>query len=108
MHRLGLKISLLGVFFFLGPLLPGCYSGRVTFDANSSVVCGPRPHDFANVKRVSLQSPHAGTEFGGSTMTTPSDKNTLYVLLYSLAGTVLSLAATWFFVAHSFAQQMVA
>jgi len=25
-----------------------------------------------------------------------------------LAGTVLSLAATWFFVAHSFAQQMVA
>jgi len=49
-----------------------------------------------------------GIEFGGSTMTTPSDKNTLYVLLYSLAGTVLSLAATWFFVAHSFAQQMVA
>ena len=40
-------------------------------------------------------------------MTTPSDKNTLYVLIYSLAGTVLSLAATWF-VAHSFAQQMVA
>ena len=39
-----------------------------------------------------------GIEFGGSTMTTPSDKNTLYVLLYSLAGTVLSLAATWFFV----------
>jgi len=73
MHRLGLKISLLGVFFFLGPLLPGCYCGRVTFDANSSVVCGPRPHDFANVKRVSLQSPHAGTEFGGSTMTTPSE-----------------------------------
>jgi len=49
-----------------------------------------------------------GIEFGGSTMTTPSDKNTLYVLIYSLAGTVLSLAATWFFVAHSFAQQMVA
>ena len=75
MHRLGLKISLLGVFFFLGPLLPGCYSGRVTFDANSSVVCGPRPHDFANVKRVSLQSPHAGTEFGGSSMTTPSERH---------------------------------
>ena len=47
-----------------------------------------------------------GIEFGGSTMTTPSDKNPLYVLIYSLAGTVLSLAATWFFVAHSFAQQM--
>ena len=31
-------------------------------------------------------------------MTTPSDKNPLYVLIYSLAGTVLSLAATWFFV----------
>jgi hypothetical protein len=31
-------------------------------------------------------------------MTTPSDKNTLYVLIYSLSGTVLSLAATWFFV----------
>ena len=46
-------------------------------------------------------------KFGGSTMTTHSDTNTLYVLVTSLAGTILSLAGTWIFVAHS-AQAMVA
>jgi len=40
-------------------------------------------------------------------MAPQSDTNTLYVLVSSLAGTVLSLAATWIFVAHS-AQAMVA
>jgi hypothetical protein len=40
-------------------------------------------------------------------MATQSDTNTLYVLVSSLAGTVLSLAATWIFVAHS-VQPMVA
>jgi len=34
-------------------------------------------------------------------MATQSDTNTLYVLVSSLAGTVLSLTATWIFVAHS-------
>jgi hypothetical protein len=33
-------------------------------------------------------------------MATQSDTNTLYVLVSSLAGTVLSLAATWIFVAQ--------
>jgi hypothetical protein len=41
-------------------------------------------------------------------MTTQSDTSTLYVLVSSLAGTILSLAVTWFFVAHSFVQPMVA
>jgi hypothetical protein len=40
-------------------------------------------------------------------MTTQSDNSTLYVLVSSLAGTVLSLAATWIVVAHSM-QPMVA
>src|SRR5262249_36343895 len=44
---------------------------------------------------------------GGSTMAPQSEARTLYVLVSSLAGTVLSLAATWIFVAHS-VQPMVA
>jgi len=49
-----------------------------------------------------------GQEIGGSVMAPQSDTNTLYVLICSLAGTVLSLAATWIVVAHSFVQPMVA
>ena len=49
-----------------------------------------------------------GPEIGGSVMAPLSDTNTLYVLTCSLAGTVLSLAATWIVVAHSFVQPMVA
>jgi hypothetical protein len=45
-----------------------------------------------------------GQEFGGSAMTTQLEASTLY----SLAGTILSLAVTWFFVTHSFVQPMVA
>jgi hypothetical protein len=41
-------------------------------------------------------------------MATPSDTHTLYVLVCSLAGTVLSLAGTWIVVAHSFVQPLVA
>jgi hypothetical protein len=45
-----------------------------------------------------------GQEFGGSAMTAQLEASTLY----SLAGTILSLAVTWFFVTHSFVQPMVA
>jgi hypothetical protein len=48
-----------------------------------------------------------GQEFGGSVMAPQSDTNTLYVLVCSLAGTILSLAATWIVVAQS-TQSMVA
>jgi hypothetical protein len=41
-------------------------------------------------------------------MAPQSDTNSLYVLVCSLAGTILSLAATWIVVAHSFVQPMVA
>jgi hypothetical protein len=47
-------------------------------------------------------------EIGGSAMAPQSDTNTLYVLVCSLAGTVLSLAGTWIVVAHSFVQPIVA
>jgi hypothetical protein len=40
-------------------------------------------------------------------MTTQSEARTLYVLVSSLAGTVLSLASAWIFVAHS-VQPMIA
>jgi hypothetical protein len=40
-------------------------------------------------------------------MAPQSDSRTLYVLVSSLVGTVLSLAASWIFVAHS-VQAMVA
>jgi hypothetical protein len=40
-------------------------------------------------------------------MAPQSDTSTLYVLVSSLAGTVLGLLATWIFVAHS-VQPMVA
>jgi len=46
-------------------------------------------------------------QIGGSPMAPQSEARTLYVLVSSLAGTVLSLAFTWIFVAHS-AQAMVA
>jgi hypothetical protein len=36
------------------------------------------------------------------------DTHTLYVLVSSLAGTVLSLAATWIFVAHSVQSSLTA
>ena len=49
-----------------------------------------------------------GRNFGGSVMAPQSDTTTLYVLVCSLAGTVLSLATTWIVVAHSFVQPMVA
>jgi hypothetical protein len=49
-----------------------------------------------------------GQELGGSVMAPQSDIRTLYVLVASLAGTILSLAATWIVVAHAFAQPMVA
>jgi len=45
-----------------------------------------------------------GQKFGGSAMTTHLEASTLY----SLAGTILSLAVTWFFLAHSFVQPIVA
>jgi hypothetical protein len=41
-------------------------------------------------------------------MAPQSDTNTLYVLVCSLAGTILSLGSTLIFVVHSFAQPMVA
>ena len=42
-----------------------------------------------------------GQELGGSVMAPQSDTNTLYVLVCSLAGTILSLAATWIVIAQS-------
>jgi len=41
-------------------------------------------------------------------MMTQSDTSSLYVLVYSMAGTIVGLAATWIVVAHSLAQSMVA
>ena len=49
-----------------------------------------------------------GRNFGGSVMAPQSDTTTLYVLVCSLAGTVLTLATTWIVVAHSYVQPMVA
>jgi len=49
----------------------------------------------------------AGT-FGGSVMAPQSDATSLYVLVCSLAGTIVGLGATWIVVAHSFVQPMVA
>ena len=49
-----------------------------------------------------------GQEFGESATTTQSDTSSLYVLVSSLAGTVVGLAGTWIVVAHSFVQPMVA
>ena len=49
-----------------------------------------------------------GRKLGGSVMAPQSDTSSLYVLICSLAGTVLSLAATWIVVSHSFVQPMVA
>jgi len=46
-----------------------------------------------------------GQEFGASTMTTQLEASTLYSLA---GGTILSLAVTWFFLAHSFVQPIVA
>jgi hypothetical protein len=40
-------------------------------------------------------------QIGGSPRAPQAEARTLYVLVSSLAGTVLSLAATWIFVAHS-------
>jgi hypothetical protein len=42
-----------------------------------------------------------GQELGGSAMMTQSDTSSLYVLVSSLAGTVLSLAATWIVIAQT-------
>ena len=49
-----------------------------------------------------------GRKLGRSVMAPQSDTSSLYVLICSLAGTVLSLAATWIVAAHSFVQPMVA
>ena len=49
-----------------------------------------------------------GQELGGSVMAPQSDTSSLYVLVCSLAGTIVGLAATWIVVAHSFVQPMVA
>ena len=66
----------------------------------------------APIRAMLYDSPHAqkvlGRNFGGSVMAPQSDTTTLYVLVCSLAGTVLSLATTWIVVAHSFVQPMVA
>jgi hypothetical protein len=48
-----------------------------------------------------------GQEPGGSVMAPQSDTSSLYVLVCSLAGTIVGLAATWIVVAHSFVQPMV-
>ena len=49
-----------------------------------------------------------GQELGGSVMAPQLDTSSLYVLVCSLAGTIVGLAATWMVVAHSFVQPMVA
>jgi hypothetical protein len=41
-------------------------------------------------------------------MAPQSDTSSLYVLVFSLAGTVLSLVATWIVVANAFVQPLVA
>jgi hypothetical protein len=65
----------------------------------------------APTRAMLYDSPHAheglGQKLGGSVMAPQSDTSSLYVLICSLAGTVLSLAATWIVVAHS-AQAMIA
>jgi len=66
----------------------------------------------APTRAMLYDSPHAqeglGQKLGGSVMAPQSDTSSLYVLICSLAGTVLSLAATWIVVSHSFVQPMVA
>ena len=49
-----------------------------------------------------------GRNFGGSVMAPQSDTSSLYVLVCSMAGTIVGLAATWIVVAHTFVQPMVA
>jgi hypothetical protein len=65
----------------------------------------------APTRAMLYDSPHAqeglGQKLGGSVMAPQSDTSSLYVLICSLAGTVLSLAATWIVVANS-AQAMIA
>jgi hypothetical protein len=39
---------------------------------------------------------------------TNTDANSLYVLVYSLAGTVISLPAVWYFTAAAYAQAVLA
>jgi hypothetical protein len=67
----------------------------------------------ARFRAMLYDSPHAQDRswagyFGGSVMAPQSDTTSLYVLVCSLAGTVVGLAATWIVVAHSFVQPMVA
>ena len=67
----------------------------------------------APIRAMLYDSPHAqekvlGGNFGGSVMAPQSDTNTLYVLVCSLAGTIVGLGATWIVVAHTFVQPMVA
>ena len=66
----------------------------------------------APIRAMLYDSPHAheglGQELGGSVMAPQSDTSSLYVLVCSLAGTIVGLAATWMVVAHSFVQPMVA
>jgi len=49
-----------------------------------------------------------GQQLGGSVMAPQSDTSSLYVLVCSMAGTIVGLAATWIVVAHTFVQPMVA
>ena len=49
-----------------------------------------------------------GQQLGGSVMAPQSDTSSLYVLVCSMAGTIVGLAATWMVDAHTFVQPMVA
>jgi len=49
-----------------------------------------------------------GQQLGGSVMAPQSDTSSLYVLVCSMAGTIVGLGATWIVVAHTFVQPMVA
>jgi len=66
----------------------------------------------APIRAMLYDSPHAqeslGRNFGGSVMAPQSDTSSLYVLVCSMAGTIVGLAATWIVVAHTFVQPMVA
>ena len=66
----------------------------------------------APIQTMLYDSPHAqeglGQELGGSVMAPQSDTSSLYVLVCSMAGTIVGLAATWIVVAHTFVQPMVA
>jgi hypothetical protein len=84
---------------------------RITQQFQNKYFCAGVAITTAPIQAMLYDSPHAheglGQELGGSVMAPQSDTSSLYVLICSLAGTVLSLAATWIVVAHS-AQAMIA